>query len=195
MKQYLFNKMTELSSNLENILNEVTPSLAIFTNDTQCVFHRPADHKVNFDLCDELNIPCIPIEQTKGAVISLVGDLAVMINIPNFNKITWGTYIFNWLKEYLIGQQLRITLAGNDILLYGKKIGGYSHDINEHGAVGVLFIAMEDAQDIVNQICLKHEDKETAGLLNYGITTNEIKTELIKASEAYLQLVGLEGGN
>jgi|LGOV01.1.fsa_nt_gb hypothetical protein len=195
MKEYLFNKIENLPSTISTILSQTVPTIGIFENDESCVFRKPGDDRIDVGRCEVLEIPIVDIPYTKGAVISNTGDLAIMIYMPNTNKITWGTYVFNKLKTYLISQGLRITLSSNDILLYNKKIGGYSESIESHGTIGVLFIAMEDAQDIVNTICLKHTDKQTAGLHDYGITTNEVRAEIIKASEDYLKAIGLEGGN
>jgi hypothetical protein len=194
MKTYIINDLTKLDDTMTTVLMQSTPSLGILENNIRCVFRRPNDDRVNLELCNELEIPVIPISSTKGAVISNINDIAAMVWIPGYNVVSWGAYIFNRLAHYLTGQHLKMTLVNNDILLYGKKIGGYSEEITARGVVGVLFIAMEDAQELVNQICLKHTDKKTAGLHNYGITNTEIKDLIIRETEVYLTLLSIEGG-
>ena len=194
MKAYRLNNLTSVNDTISNLVKETTPSIAILQNDTHCVFYKPNDNRVNIDLCNELHIPRIPIASTRGPVISNVGDIAAMIWIPKYKSASWGAYVFKSLQMYLTKQNLKITLQSNDILLYGRKIGGYSEEVTPAGVIGVLFIAMEDAQDIVNQICLKHTDKKTTGLYDYGITANEIKSQIIEISERYISILHLEGG-
>lgn len=194
MEQYLIDDVSKVYSTIHTMTNKQIVSLAILHNNTSVVFHSPGESRINTELCELMDIPLMPISSTKGPVISQSGDIAAMIWLPKLSLENWGQYVFNHLNKYLTNYQLKIRLIGNDILLHNRKIGGYSNEITPTGSIGVLFIAMNDAQNVVNQICLKHTDKKTAGLYNYGITAKEIKDQIIIASEAYVKLLNLEGG-
>lgn len=181
-KEYL-NIIQQYSNKKEPVLLiGVTTDLTVYTtgkNDT------------NFEAFKNLNAILIPYKSNGGTAVSAPGDLGIYFRIPK-RGTGWCLFIYKELRNFLISYGIEANITNNDLTIHGKKVAGYTEDSDSNYSTGSIFIAMNNSQELVNEICLKPKTRETAGLSDYGLTVDEVIDVIKTATKKYLKLIGGE---
>lgn len=133
--------------------------------------HR--ERQVDKDICTAMGYEVYEAYYNGGTILGNKGDIA----FAHFGKIENGwmmrfvDYFLNWLKD----KGLHAACEHNDILVDGYKVCGLC--VTRYGRIDYTagFIGIHTNLDHIKAICRKPMQKVPKGLMEYGITTEEVE--------------------
>lgn len=130
----------------------------------------------------------IPVTSNGGSAITLPGDIGFYFSKQGYSE-GWCRFVFSKIQEWLSSRGIIADYRNNDLSIFGKKFAGYTEHPNKKYSFGIIFVAMNNAQDYVRAICTKPKTKDTMGLRDFGIIADEIIDVVVKATEQYLDFM------
>lgn len=135
---------------------------------------------VNFEYCEEHNIPVYNLQRDGGAIVYFAGNVSwaeVKSNSSRDFKLTNIDFLSS-LTEYLKTKGINAIQDGNDILVDGFKVASgcainLPPDFKRTFSCGQICINCD--VEVIDHICTKPMKKVPKGLSEYGITTEEIE--------------------
>lgn len=169
---------------IQRYYNSTIPVLIFGVTDVLTVYNTNKKD-LNLTYCNFVKAVVINYSSNGGAAVSSPGDLGVYFGNKG-NHLTWPKYILQELYKFLMGKGLSPSIENNDLTLYSKKVLGYTTSFDGEYTNCSIFIAMNNSQDLVSNICLKPKTRQTAGFHEYGITKHELIEVIIKSTQNYL---------
>ena len=127
------------------------PFVLFADSESRFVFH--GDGELNSEYCKEHNIPIVPIHAKGGAIVNLPGDFSVVVCSP-IDVIYRYDYILRGLKDILQNHTSeKVTVAGNDILIGGKKVCGSTTLTGEKYSMVMAYFSFSDKTELIKNIC------------------------------------------
>ena len=182
--------ITDTQTYLDNFAKckATNDSVLLIGTTTNLTVYDTGRKDINYEECAKENAVIIPMTSNGGAAVTLPGDIGFYFS--NHSYIAgWCKYIFAELQRWLSSRGVLTTFRNNDLAIYGKKFAGYTEHPSKNYSFGIIFIAMNNAQDYVNKFFTKAKTKETIGLRDFGLIADEIIQVVIKATKNYLMFV------
>ena len=171
----------------------VQPVLILGHTDKLTVYNT-LKNDCNLVACEELGAYVISYVSNGGTAVSNVGDLGAYFRIKG-KHFKWCKYVINKIQMWLVLHGVNAYIEHNDLLIYGKKVLGYTENDEGEYVSGSIFIAMTNSTDIVKKICLKPKTRQCSGLNEFGITQTEISEVIISATKEYIDLISSGKGD
>lgn len=135
------------------------------------IVHRKS--QVDEAVCDSLGYEIVESYNNAGTIVSNKGDVLIghFAQPENGWYDRFITYFLDWLK----GKGLNAEYVSNDIVVDGFKVCGMC--ITRYGRIDYTggIISMNVNLDHIKAICKKPMVKVPKGLMDYGITTEEVE--------------------
>lgn len=169
----------EIVSELQAGLKQPNRTAIVLYEETQVNYGF--DAKPNFEYCKQHNIQCVDIGRRGGAFVVNKGDIGLGYVGKGLNNYV-GELINSQFLNYLKNKGLNATSVDNDILIDGYKVFGWaSHYYKDYDAIYITcHFTLSVDLELINNICTKPMNKVPKGLLDYGISRDEIKNFIIK---------------
>lgn len=139
--------------------------------------------QVNEELCKQMGYVVYEAFFNGGTIVANPGDIAV----AHWFKINnnWKEFFVSQFIEWLQSKGLNATYEDNDILVDGYKVCGTC--VTRYGRIdfSAIHIGINTKLDDIQKICTKPMKKIPKGLLEYGITTEEVEQWLLKFFKKY----------
>lgn len=155
---------------------------------TKCVIVEYTENQVNygfddtpnFEYCKQNNIECVNIGRRGGTFVVNNGDIGFGYITKGLDN-TIGELIYNDFANYLRAKGLNVKKVANDILVDGYKVFGWaSHYYKDFDAIYITaHFTLSVNLELINNICTKPMNKIPKGLLDFGVTREEIKHFII----------------
>lgn len=132
------------------------------------------------EYCKEHGITVVQSIYHGGSIISFPGDL-------HMAYVHWGPSGFaieciEWLVNWLKDKGLSPERVSNDVLVNGKKIAGYAVvSIPTGWYMDIVHFSIKSDAKVIDRICTKEPKKIPGQLSEFGITAEDIWSELIAA--------------
>ena len=137
------------------------------------------ENDVNFEYCEEHNIPCYDLQRDGGCIVHFTGVVAwaeIATNTPEHIVITNIEFLYK-LCRYLKEKGLNAIVNNNDILVDDYKVAsGCAINLlpDFHRTFSAVQICMYCDIELIEHICLKPMGKTPKGLSEFGITQKEM---------------------
>ena len=135
------------------------------------IVHRKT--QVDEAICKELGYEIVESYNNGGTILANPGDIIFshLAEPGNGWLLRFKDYFVNWLKT----NELNAVCEDNDILVDGYKVCGLC--ITRYGRIDFssAILAVNTNLDHIKQICRKPMKKVPKGLMDYGITTEEVE--------------------
>lgn len=178
-KTYLDNFVKCQQSNEVILLVGTTTDLTVYDTGKQ---------DINFEACFKHNAVIIPMTSNGGSAVTLPGDIGFYFSTPGYSE-GWCKFVFAKLIVWLSTQGILANVRNNDLTISGRKFAGYTEHPSKDYTFGIIFVAMNNAQDLVREICTKPKTKDTIGLSDFGLIANDITNVVIQATNEYLEFM------
>jgi hypothetical protein len=145
------------------------------------------DAKPNFEYCNAHNIKCVDIGRRGGAFVINKGDWGIGYVGKGLDN-SLGEKVYKSFEKYLQTRGFNAIAVGNDILIDGYKVFGWSsHYYKDYDAIFItMHFTMSVDIDLIKSVCTKPMNKTPKGLKDYGISRNEIKDFILSTMEDLL---------
>lgn len=164
-------------ANLEVLLIGTTTDLTVYDTGRGDINHEAAE---------KYNAIIIPLTSNGGSAITLPGDIGLYYGTPG-HSVGWCKFVFSKLIAWLSTQGILAGIRNNDLTIFGKKFAGYTEHPSDTYSTGLIFVAMNNAQELVREICTKPKTKNTIGLRDFGLIADDIINVVIQATNEYLE--------
>lgn len=139
--------------------------------------------RFNMDYIERASILTLSMPLTGGTIVNNVGDIGLLV-ISNDMYSKWEIAAMHEIVRYLkLRYNIDATIAGNDVLIDGKKFIGTSNGfINGNRRLAAMFISMnDDTAWLIKKICIK-ENKHTGfvGLNRYNVCPRKLITRMLR---------------
>ena len=136
------------------------------------------DKDCNIDYCIEHNIPVFDRKGTGGCIVHCKGSIGIN-HIYSHDKYPefLSTKMINDMCKYFVSKDLNATLDRNDILIDGYKVASCAENNLEPDykwCNSVVLISINQDLDTIKNVCKKEMVKTPKGLIDFGITTEEM---------------------
>lgn len=144
------------------------------------------DEKPNFEYCEANNIECVNIGRRGGSFVVNKGDIGVGVIDVGINN-SFGLYIYQSFVQFLQNKGLNAKAIDNDVLVDNYKVFGWaSHFYKEYNAIFIsCHFTMSVDLELIQNVCTKPMNKVPKGLLEFGITSEDIKEFITNVVEKY----------
>lgn len=168
-------------NNLEDYLKLDNKTVLVVGDKTYCL--QGLYSLLNEEYCINNNIEILKTRHFGGAIINFPEDIC----IGNFQSRTnnFGSSIMDRLIQFFIDKGLNAILQDNDILIDGYKCASYMTTNIKGTLYTAIHISIGMDLDLIKNICTKPMNKIPKGLLDFGITRDEIKKFIILAVEDF----------
>lgn len=186
----IIKHISDTRTYLENFAKcrQIKDNVLLIGTTTDLTVYDTNKNDINYDACYDNNAIIIPMISNGGSAVTLPGDIGFYFSSPEYSE-GWCKYVFAMVQEWLSSKGILADIRNNDLTIFGKKFAGYTEHPNKNYSFGIIFIAMNNAQDLVRAICTKPKTKDTIGLKNFGIIADEIIEVVINASKSYLKFM------
>lgn len=174
-------EFTTLKKGIENIVSKNFPNqsycVCVVHNETEVSYGKQND--VNFEYCEEHNIPCYDLKRDGGAIVYFNGNVSWADVRPN-NTLDFVLPNVDFLKkftQYLKEKGLNAVYENNDVLVDNYKVAsGCAINIlpNYQRTFSSAQVCLNCDVEVIRNICTKPMVKEPKGLSEYGITQQEV---------------------
>lgn len=165
-------KSKDAVATIQHFITNQQHGIAYCVHDEKSVF-MACEGTVDRDACHELGYAVLETMHNGGGVVVNEGDMSV---------VHFGEIGNEWMKNfalYLVEQNkergLNATFDGNDVLIDGYKISGISARAYGHIQYSTIHIGINTNLEHIKAICTKPMVKVPRGLVEYGITTDEVE--------------------
>lgn len=172
--------MKYIELNEDNILAEIRKCIfekiecvVAFKPTRDVVFGSLID-KFDEDYCKSNNIKVLHLLNMGGVIVSSAGD----IQLGHFSKDTYNdfsTKLLEKIRDYLCSRGLNAVIHHNDILVDGYKVCGCASVIYDGIKYTVFQISINVNIENIKAICLKPMNKTPKGLMEFGVTKQDIE--------------------
>lgn len=139
--------------------------------------------QVDETVCNALGYEIVESYNNAGTIVSNAGDVLIghFYHPNNGWYDRFIAYFIDWLKA----KGLNAEYVSNDILVDGYKVCGMC--VTRYGAIDYTggIISMNVNLDHIKQICHKPMVKVPKGLMEYGISTEEVEQMFLSFCENY----------
>ena len=160
-------------SELINALNQKYDNFVAYSIENMPIVFRSKSNDVDMDYCNNNNIYVMDSNNFGGTIVSNIGDVDVAI----FKREGWnvGVDVLTALKNFL-SSKVQLRMVGNDLLTeQGDKVISYaSVNTGDRIIYTVLHISFNPNLEMIKNICSKEMKKTPAGLLQFGVTQDEV---------------------
>ena len=134
------------------------------------IVHRKT--QVDETVCNALGYEIVESYNNAGTIVSNAGDVLIG-HFYHPNNGWYDRFIAHFI-EWLKSKGLNAEFVSNDILVNGHKVCGMC--VTRYGGIDYTggIISINVNLDHIKQICRKPMKKVPKGLLEYGITTDEV---------------------
>ena len=163
----------EILNELESGLKEQSRSVIVEYISPQVNYGF--DDKPNFQYCENNNITCVNIGRRGGTFVINKGDVGFG-NVSKGLDNTVGERIYETFVAYLRNKGFNASQNSNDILIDGYKVFGWaSHYYKDFDATYItVHFTMSVDLELIRNICTKPMNKVPKGLVEFGITREEV---------------------
>lgn len=182
--EYLFNEwapevypidVRTITTDLEAAVRNKRYGIYISTTDGLYAFH--GSDEIDYALCDELGITVAELYYKGGTIIGGVEDLGIEIVAPV--ELGLHTYqILSKFHEIISKYEDSAEIAGNDILVNGKKVLGSMYRIVGNVFVWAAQVSFGEHDEIIEKICTKKSSKKPSRLTS--LDRNTLEREVLK---------------
>lgn len=139
----------------------------------------------DLDWCIKNEIPAVNMKRGGGCIVSAPGNIH-LIDIREFDGHTWLAHdILKEFTKFLIGRGLDVRFDHNDIMVEGYKVAsGVSINLRPSYKMqytGLQFSVNQDLE-VIEHVCLKEMKKQPRGLSDFGVTTKDIESWILKVN-------------
>ena len=155
---YIEKQPSECINEVLRMINEKVTGVLFVNTDEPFIFcGNGCDYDAEY--CEENGIAIYPIFTNGGCIVSSNGDFSFGVCIPETTRINCN-YILNDIRDILSKYTQDVTVAGNDILIDGKKVLG-SATYQQNGMfMFVCHVSFVDNTEQVQCICKKEAVKQ-----------------------------------
>ena len=143
----------------------------VIVNSPVVIVHRKT--QVDENICNAFGYEVVESYNNAGTIVSNAGDILIGHFAQPENG--WYNKFIAYFLEWLKAKGLNAEYVSNDIVVDGYKVCGMC--ITRYGAIDYTggIISMNVNLGHIKQICRKPMNKVPKGLLEYGITTEEVE--------------------
>lgn len=133
----------------------------------------------NIKFCqkNEIEVFCVP--NVGSTIVAFAGDF----EIAYFCK-TDDNFLDNFVKNLtnlLVSKGFDATFDGNDVLIDKKfKVCAVAKSVVNQIYYTAIHVSMMVETDLIDKICLKKREKEPKGLLDFGVSREEIEKLILE---------------
>lgn len=162
---------------IKDFISNKKYGFAYCVHDEKSVFIAESE-AVDRELCNNLGYNVLETMHTGGVVVVSEGDISII----HFGLI--GNSVMHDFAMFLVEKYrekgLNATFDGNDVLIDGYKISGLSATPYDHIQYSTIHIGINTNLDDIKAICTKPMVKVPKGLIDYGITVDEVEQILLE---------------
>lgn len=119
-------------------------------------------------------VPVVKLFHEGGTIIASPGDIEIGIFTKGFEANDMMSEIISEISEKLSEKGFESEIAGNDLLVEGKKVIGCGSRKFGEIVFGAMHISLEDNTELINKICTKVCIKTPTGLKQYNLSTQDV---------------------
>lgn len=143
---------------------------------------------LNYQAIEKHGFNVIAYPSNGGSAITQAGDVGFYFGTPRPND-GWALYIMECLRQWLSTKQLHVQISNNDLLIYGRKVLGYTAVTTGSYTASSIFVAMHNSQELIDEICLKPKTKQSCGFFEFGISEDEVVEQVQMYTKHYIKMV------
>ena len=147
-----------------------------------CVFCVPDENcavvgsngGANMNMIKNKGIKLVQIKHEGGTIILSPGDVEIGIFTNGYIGNEYRQNIINDIINILKDKGHDPVISGNDVLINGRKVIGFGSRMFGNILYTAIQISININLGLIKSICTKPMAKEPDGLMNYGVTTDDI---------------------
>lgn len=132
-----------------------------FLNVENTIVLSGSENDANTEYCNKCNIPIYPYYTKGGSTVATKGDLLFGLCSKRALALSVETFLDKLADIFhKYSPDDIFTVSHNDILRNGKKFLGSAIYYQNEMLVIIVYISFSDKHELIEQICLKHSEKE-----------------------------------
>lgn len=128
----------------------------------------------DLDAIDRLGVRLVQIKHEGGTIVLSPGDVDIGIFTQGYKGDEYRAAIVNRLVTLIREHGRRAEVAGNDVLVDGKKVCGFGSRMFGKTLYTAIHISVGMDLENIKSICTKKMSKIPAGLGGFEVTTEEV---------------------
>lgn len=157
-------------NNLGNYLKTDNFTVIVTSNKTYCL--QGIYSKLNESFCFNNDIEILRTRHFGGTIINFEEDICVG-NFQQYHN-TFGKNFMEKLMEFIQQKGLNCEMVDNDLLVNGFKCASYMTTNIDNCLYTAIHISIGMDLDLIKNICTKPMKKVPKGLIDFGITREDI---------------------
>lgn len=137
----------------------------------------------NMDKIRDKGVRLVQINHEGGTIILSPGDVEIGIFTEGYIGNDYRDNIVNGILALLEQNGHKAIVSGNDILVNGRKVVGFGSRMFGKILYTAIQVSVGINLDLIKEICTKPMVKQPDGLMNYGVTTEDVLDVMFKAFE------------
>lgn len=137
----------------------------------------------NMDKIRDKNIRLVQINHEGGTIILSPGDVEIGIFTEGYAGNDYRDSIVNGILALLEQNGHKPVVSGNDILVNDRKVCGFGSRMFGKILYTAIQVSVGINLDLIKEICTKPMVKQPDGLMNYGVTTEDVLDIMYKTFE------------